>query len=314
MTRPGRTTGSTGRSVSWRPRPWSSTSGSNRQVEGLAHHTLLLKKDWEKGFETLFDPAKAAWPESPSYYVNVPSKTDTTAAPPGGETLFVLVPLAPGLPDTPERRQRLRDHILTHLEATLGEPIRDAIVSERCFALDDFATRYNAYKGNGARPLAHSLPDRTLAAGAPEQEGHEPLLLGAVHPPRYRRADDPDLVADRRKGDCRRADEKTMTVIDQTVYDIFKRGSRTYFYSTLFFPPDVKAKIFSLYSFVRTADDLVDSVPQRGGEFNAFVGTYRAALDGRPAEDPVIDGFVDLQRRCGIEQAVGRCVPQLDGA
>lgn len=54
-----------------------------------------------------------------------------------------------------------------------------------------------------------------------------------------------------------------MTVIDRTIYDIFKRGSKTYFYSTLFFPPDVKARVFSLYSFVRTADDLVDSVPQR---------------------------------------------------
>ena len=135
--------------------------GLNRQVEGLAHHTLLLKKDWEKGFETLFDPAKAAWPESPSYYVNVPSKTDTTAAPPGGETLFVLVPLAPGLPDTPERRQLLRDHILTHLESTIGEPIRDAIVSERCFALDDFATRYNAYKGT-ALGLSHTLSQTAL--------------------------------------------------------------------------------------------------------------------------------------------------------
>lgn len=130
--------------------------GLDRKVEGLAHHTLLLEKDWERGFESLFDPAKAAWPASPSYYVNVPSKTDTTAAPPGGETLFVLVPLAPGLPDTQERRQALRDHLLDHLEATLGEPIRDAIVSERCFALDDFAARYNAYRGT-ALGLSHTL-------------------------------------------------------------------------------------------------------------------------------------------------------------
>lgn len=93
-----------------------------------------------------------------------------------------------------------------------------------------------------------------------------------------------------------------MTVIDQTVYDIFRRGSRTYFYSTLFFPPAVKENVFSLYSFVRTADDLVDSVPQRGPEFFSFVETYRAALEDQPAGDPVIDGFVDLQRRYGLEQ------------
>ena len=92
-------------------------------------------------------------------------------------------------------------------------------------------------------------------------------------------------------------------MIDETIYDIFKKGSRTYFYSTLFFPPAVKERVFSLYSFVRTADDLVDAVPQRGEEFHAFVDTYRAALEGVPAGDPVIDGFVALQRLNGIEQA-----------
>ncbi len=130
--------------------------GLNRRVPGLCHHTLLLDRDWERGFETLFDPNKAAWPENPSYYVNVPSKTDTTAAPPDGETLFILVPLAPGIPDTPERRQALRNRILTHLETTIGEPIQDAIVTERCFALEDFADRYNAYRGT-ALGLSHTL-------------------------------------------------------------------------------------------------------------------------------------------------------------
>ncbi|NLX49789.1 MAG: phytoene/squalene synthase family protein [Methanospirillum sp.] len=94
-----------------------------------------------------------------------------------------------------------------------------------------------------------------------------------------------------------------MTVIDQTIYEIFRRGSRTYFYSSLFFPPSVKADVFTLYSFVRTADDLVDSVPQRETEFHAFVRDYRAVLGATSSGDPVIDGFVDLQRRCGFEQA-----------
>ncbi len=94
-----------------------------------------------------------------------------------------------------------------------------------------------------------------------------------------------------------------MTVIDRTIYDLFKRGSKTYFYSTLFFPPEVKARVFTLYSFVRTADDLVDSVPQRGEDFFSFVDTYREAIDGLSAQDPVIDGFVALQQRFGIDQA-----------
>lgn len=93
-----------------------------------------------------------------------------------------------------------------------------------------------------------------------------------------------------------------MTVIDRTIYDIFRRGSRTYFYSTLFFPPAIRERVFTLYSFVRTADDLVDAVPQRGEEFFAFVDTYRGALEGEPSGDPVIDGFAALQHRYGFEQ------------
>ena len=52
-------------------------------------------------------------------------------------------------------------------------------------------------------------------------------------------------------------------MIDRTLQSIFRAGSRTYYYSTLFFPPEVKQDVFTLYSFVRVADDYVDSVPQQ---------------------------------------------------
>jgi 1-hydroxy-2-isopentenylcarotenoid 3,4-desaturase len=130
--------------------------GLDRMVDGLVHHTLFLDKDWEQGFETIFNPAKAAWPEHPSYYVNVPSRTDPTAAPPGCDTLFILVALAPGLPETPEIREKFFSQVMDHLESTLGENIRDSIVVKRVFALDDFKERYNAYKGT-ALGLSHTL-------------------------------------------------------------------------------------------------------------------------------------------------------------
>lgn len=130
--------------------------GVNRRVEGLAHHTLFLDRDWETGFETLFDPGKAAWPDHPSYYVNVPSLTDPTAAPEGCDTLFILVAIAPGLEDTPARREEFYTRILDDLESKLGEPIRDAVEVKRIFTLEDFKERYNAYRGT-ALGLSHTL-------------------------------------------------------------------------------------------------------------------------------------------------------------
>lgn len=130
--------------------------GVDRVVESIAHHTLFLDKNWEQNFDEIFDPEKAGWPKSPSYYVNVPSRTDPTAAPPGCDTLFILVALAPGIEDSPEIRERFYEKIMDHLEATTGENIRDHIQVKRIFALNDFKDRYNAYKGT-ALGLSHTL-------------------------------------------------------------------------------------------------------------------------------------------------------------
>lgn len=43
--------------------------------------------------------------------------------------------------------------------------------------------------------------------------------------------------------------------------NVFKNGSTTYYWSSKFFPPEVRDDVFDLYSFVRIADDYVDQVP-----------------------------------------------------
>jgi 15-cis-phytoene synthase len=83
---------------------------------------------------------------------------------------------------------------------------------------------------------------------------------------------------------------------------IFMRGSKTYFTSSIFFPPKVREDVFTLYAFVRTADDLVDSVPQRASEFRRFRSKYLRSLRGKASGDPIIDDFVELQRRKGIRK------------
>lgn len=90
-------------------------------------------------------------------------------------------------------------------------------------------------------------------------------------------------------------------MIDRTIASIFRAGSKTFYYSTLFFPPQVKNDVFILYSFVRKADDFVDSVPQQKDAFNRFVRQYRRGLKGTKTGDVVIDGFVDLVRRKRFE-------------
>ncbi|MDI6725162.1 MAG: phytoene/squalene synthase family protein [Methanobacterium sp.] len=92
-------------------------------------------------------------------------------------------------------------------------------------------------------------------------------------------------------------------MIDQTIYSIFKGGSRTYFYSTIFFPKKVKEDVFVLYSFLRKADDYVDAIPQDAEGFYGFKERYYRALDGIITGDIVVDSFVKLLERKKFENS-----------
>jgi len=89
------------------------------------------------------------------------------------------------------------------------------------------------------------------------------------------------------------------------LFSIFNRGSRTYFYSSLFFPKGVRQEVFILYSFVRTADDLVDCIPQKSEEFKEFVKLTWKAWDGHLSGRQEIDLFVDQCQRLGFEKKMG---------
>lgn len=92
-----------------------------------------------------------------------------------------------------------------------------------------------------------------------------------------------------------------MRSASQLQQDTFKRGSTTYFNSSVFFPAKVRRDVTVLYAFVRVADNFVDAVPQQQREFEEFRRRYRAAASGMPTGDRVIDDYVELARRKGFE-------------
>ena len=57
---------------------------------------------------------------------------------------------------------------------------------------------------------------------------------------------------------------------------IFKKGSKTYYNSSLFFPKAKRKDILKLYSFVRVVDDLVDNQPQQLERFSLISTIYRS--------------------------------------
>ncbi|MBD3215610.1 MAG: phytoene/squalene synthase family protein [Candidatus Lokiarchaeota archaeon] len=93
------------------------------------------------------------------------------------------------------------------------------------------------------------------------------------------------------------ANSNLQTQNEEVFKEIFKRGSKTYFNSSIFFPKSVRRDVFILYGFVRVADDFVDTIPQRKEEFYNFCNIYRKALSGEKSNNIVIDSFVDLLHR-----------------
>ncbi|MCF8368155.1 MAG: phytoene desaturase [Bacteroidales bacterium] len=128
--------------------------GINKRIPGILHHTLFFDEDFKKHAAEIYDDPQ--WPEKPSIYVSATSKTDTTVAPEGMENLMVLIPVASGLKDDEETRNRYFDYIINKLENFTGESIRKHVIYKRSYAHADFKEDYNAFQGN-AYGLANTL-------------------------------------------------------------------------------------------------------------------------------------------------------------
>ena len=128
--------------------------GVSKRIDRLEHHTLFFDEDLGLHTREIYDTPK--WPTKPLFYVCCPSKSDEGVAPEGHENLFVLMPLAVGIEDTENLREKYFQIILKRLEAHAGEEIISFIDFKKSFCIKDFINNYHSYKGN-AYGLANTL-------------------------------------------------------------------------------------------------------------------------------------------------------------
>ncbi len=128
--------------------------GLNKKLNNFLHHNFYFNSDWDKYFDQLF--SNPEWPEDPSIYITVPSKSDPSLIPHDGELMTILVLVSPDLEDLESHREPYFNKILEKIEKITGESIRDAIVVKRIVAHEHFKNTFNAYKGT-ALGLAHTL-------------------------------------------------------------------------------------------------------------------------------------------------------------
>ena len=85
----------------------------DRKVPELSTHNIFLAEEYRESFDAIF--SKHSLPDEPSFYVNVPSRVDPTAAPEGCDSVIVLVPVghlsrSKGFGDVPDELPTEEQH------------------------------------------------------------------------------------------------------------------------------------------------------------------------------------------------------------
>ena len=128
--------------------------GVDKRLNNLQHHNLFFDADFDQHAKEIYDNPK--WPKNPLFYLSCPSITDSSLAPKGNENLMFLIPLAPGLEDTNEMREKYFDIVLKRLKDLTGNDIEKNIIFKKSYCVNDFEKDYNSFKGN-AYGLANTL-------------------------------------------------------------------------------------------------------------------------------------------------------------
>ncbi len=131
--------------------------GLDRKLDHMLHHNVYLSARYRENFEQIFDERRL--PEDPSFYTNVPSRTNKDAAPEGMEALYVLVP-TPHLGenvDWSREGKPFKERVYDLLEKRAGiENVRGHIVYEKIKTPLDWLADYNLEEG-AAFGIGHGI-------------------------------------------------------------------------------------------------------------------------------------------------------------
>jgi phytoene desaturase len=158
--------------------------GLDRTFDALQHHTLLVGTGYRRFISDV--TSRGRLPSTYSTYVHAPARTEPGMAPPGGDSLAVLLPvpnLRAGI-DWDREGDRVRDAVLADAESTFGlQGLRDAIVTEHRMAPPDFARELGAVDGNAfsVEPTLQQSASMRPANRHPQLRGLY-LAGGGTHP------------------------------------------------------------------------------------------------------------------------------------
>ncbi|MCS6808507.1 MAG: phytoene desaturase family protein [Bacteroidota bacterium] len=123
--------------------------GVKKQYPELLHHTLILTERYKELVKDIFD--RKILPKDFSMYLHVPTRTDSSMAPAGCESMYVLIPvanLASGL-QWETIKHEYAQRVLKFLEEDFGMThLRANLEVLELFTPEDFRRERNSYLGS----------------------------------------------------------------------------------------------------------------------------------------------------------------------
>jgi phytoene desaturase len=133
--------------------------GLDKIYPQLGNHSVMLSDGFKAGLDRIFREKSVS--DTPSFYVHAPARTDPTAAPPGHDTLSVIV--AAGhldrklRQDWEEIRARTRAAVIKRLKVLGLEDFDDHIKFEICYSPEDWEKACNISRGSVFGSLGHNI-------------------------------------------------------------------------------------------------------------------------------------------------------------
>jgi phytoene desaturase len=130
--------------------------GIEGRYDQLVHHNIYMARDYRRNLDEIEN--QHVLTEDPSFYVENPSRTDDTMAPPGHSALYVLVPVSHQHPniDWSKERDRYRQVALRQLAKLGVGDIEKRIRFERVVTPVEWENKIGIYRG-ATFNLAHNL-------------------------------------------------------------------------------------------------------------------------------------------------------------
>jgi len=133
--------------------------GVDRVYSQLETHNLFVARNYRASLDRVFKDKSL--PEEPNFYVHAPTRTDPTAAPPGKDTLMVLVPVG-RLSDKEEQdwsllRSQARSAVLDRLAELGMTDLESQINFEVSYSPRTYQSMYNLEKGAAFGSINHNF-------------------------------------------------------------------------------------------------------------------------------------------------------------